>query len=240
MAPWRELYAVLHLGQRVIGIAYISTCAGERWSFGNYFGVLDGFRHNSRAQWFLKPVSRRVKEMNRRSDGILFEIDPIDMGCLREALQRGTIAGTDSQSDVIENFRRLRRLVLYHRLGAYVVLGADGDPLPYWQPAMSEPLDAAGERRLILMFLPDAGSSSTIFNTLDATRFIYDKLYMDAYGGTGTVEIAGFSEYVHSLRHRVERNATESHLGALKFDRGLYIGLTRIAHQEGMGARLHL
>jgi hypothetical protein len=237
---WREVYGVLHLGERVIGIAYISTYAAERWSFGNYLGVLDGFRHNNRAQWFLKAVSRKVREMNRRSDGILFEIDPIDMGCLREALRSGKIDGTDSQSDVIENFRRLRRLILYQRLGAYVVIGSDGTPLPYWQPAMSEPLETTGERELILMYLPDVDRSSIPFKTLDAIRFIYDKLYKDAYGGTGMVNIAGFNEYVQSVRRRVEKNATESHLGKLKIDRGLYLGLTRIAHQEGIGARLDL
>ena len=238
--PWRELYTVLHLGERVIGMAYISTHTAERWSFGNYLGVLDGFRHNSRAQWVLKAVARKLREMNRRSEGVLFEVDPVNMDCLREALRREAIAGTPTQSDVIENFRRLRRIVLYQWLGACVVVDSNGNPLPYWQPAMSEPLDATGERQLILMFLPDADRSTVAFDTLDAIRFIYDKLYKDAYGGTGVVEIAGFNEYVQSVRLRVEDHAVGSRLGKFKIDRGLYMGLSRIANQEGIGARLDL
>ena len=158
----------------------------------------------------------------------------------REALRRGAIAGTATESEVIENFRRLRRIVLYQWLGANVVLDSNGNPLPYWQPAMSEPLDATGERQLILMFLPDADRPSVAFDTLDAVRFIYDKLYRDAYGGTGMVEIAGFNEYVQSVRRRVEAHAIGSHLGKLRADNGLYLGLSRIAHHEGIGARLDL
>jgi hypothetical protein len=238
--PWRELYTVLHLGERVIGMAYISTHASERWSFGNYLGVLDGFRHNSRAQWVLKAVSRKLREMNPGSKGVLFEVDPINMECLREALRRGAIAGTAIESDVIENFRRLRRIVLYRWLGAYVVLDSNGNPLPYWQPAMSEPLDATGERQLILMFLPDEDRSNAGFDTLEAIRFIYDKLYKDAYGGTGMAEIAGFNEYVQSVRRRVEEHAAGSRLGEFRVDKGLYVGLSRIANHEGIGARLDL
>ena len=54
------------------------------------------------------------------------------------------------------------------------------------------------------------------------------------------VKIAGFNEYVQSVRRRVEDHATGSHLGKLRSDRGLYLGLSRIAHHEGIGARLDL
>jgi hypothetical protein len=90
------------------------------------------------------------------------------------------------------------------------------------------------------MFLPNDDRSSVAFDTLDAIRFIYDKLYKDAYRGTGMAEIAGFNQYVQSVRRRVEDHATGSHLGEFRIDKGLYMGLSRIANHEGIGARLDL
>jgi Putative DNA-binding domain len=245
--PWRELYAVLHLGERVIGIAYLSIHVPERWFFGNYFGVLPGFRRDNRGESLWKELLCRAQEMlckaretNDGAKGILFEVEPIDMVCLQGALLRGTILGTDSESDVIENLRRLRRLFLFQLKGAYVVLDSDGEPLPYWQPAMTEPLDASQERRFILMCLPKLDSSSSPFDTSDAIQFIYENLYMDTYGGTGEVEIAGFREYIQSLRHRVEKKAKGSYLGKCKIPRGLYSGLIKIARKERILARLAL
>ena len=105
---------------------------------------------------------------------------------------------------------------------------------------MTEPLDATQERRFILMCLPKVDSSSSPFDTSDAIQFIYEKLYMDTYGGTGEVEIAGFREYIQSLRHRVEKKAKESHLGKYKIPNGLYSGLIKIARKERILARLAL
>ncbi len=241
LPPWREIYSVLHLGQRVLGIAYLSAHVSDRWSFGNYLGVLDGFRYNSRAQWFVRALLQRVKEIDHQSRGILFEVDPLNLDCLRQALRQGAIAGTAEESDVIENLRSLRRLVLYQRkLGAYAILGADDQPLPYWQPALSETLDASDERPLILMFLPDGDQAMRQFDAIDAIRFIYDKLYRDAYGGTSSAEIDGLADHVESVWKRVEMQATRTRLGKVKIDRGLYLGLTTLAQREGIGSRLNL
>ena len=45
----------------------------------------------------------KAQGTNDGAKGILFEVEPMDMECLQEALLRGTILGTDSESDVIEN-----------------------------------------------------------------------------------------------------------------------------------------
>jgi hypothetical protein len=96
------------------------------------------------------------------------------------------------------------------------------------------------ELTLILMFLPDRDQPRRLFDANDAIRFIYDKLYRDAYGGTGVVEIHGFGDYVESVWRRVEMHATRTHLGKLKIDRGLYMGLTALTQREGIGSRLDL
>ena len=66
------------------------------------------------------------------------------------------------------------------------------------------------------------------------------KLYRDGYGGAGSVEIPGFVDYVGSVRRRVEAAAGGAHLGRLEIDRGLYLGLTRIAQKEDIGCRIDL
>jgi len=130
--------------------------------------------------------------------------------------------------------------LLFQRNRARVILKSDGEPLPYWQPAMAEPLDATGERRFILMCRPMQPSSCIQFDTQDAIEFIYEQLYQDAYGGTGEVELPGFKEYIRSVRHRVEKDAEGSYLGKYNLPKGLFMGLMKIVHKEGIRVRLAL
>lgn len=105
---------------------------------------------------------------------------------------------------------------------------------------MNKTLDASDERPLILMFLPDRDQPIRQFDAIDAIRFIYDKLYRDAYGGTSSAKIDGFDDHVESVWRRVEMQATRARLGKLEIDRGLYLGLTALAQREGIGSRLDL
>jgi hypothetical protein len=209
-SPWREVYAVLHIGDQAIGMASLSAQVQRHWSFGNYLGVRSGWRQKHRAEYFIEEVIRHLRIISPSMKGILFEVEPVDIKLLERVADRPNISGFGDENEVFLNLRSLRRLLLYHSYKAVALLSSDGLPLPYWQPSMVEgELDSRNERELILMI--------TLFEDIDKEKielqelleFIYDDLYGDAYGGAGAVEIPNYRAYVAQIKSRVQDRVSD-------------------------------
>jgi hypothetical protein len=238
--PYREIYGVYHQAGEVLGIAYFTIYVDNRWCFGNYFGIRRGWRQKERARRFFDAVVERVRAISPGVDGIVFEVDPIDMDLLMEAAEAGHVRERPEQDSILASLRSLKRLRLYQTQGARAWLLPSGEPLPYWQPALAEPLAEHNERRLILMAWLFPGVSPEDMRLEEVLDFLYDRLYGDAYGGLGEVEIPGYRSYVASVRARVEQAARSGlRLGAIRLPREVS-GLWRQAISEGLDNKLEL
>lgn len=208
----RDLYLVHHVDNHVIGVAYFSTYVDQPWWFGNYFGILQQFKTN-RAKRFFNDIDRKLNGVNPRSRGIVFEIDYIDHGrlrFLRDVLVKGDKHTLVQSEAFAEGLRRLERLFIFSQWGAQMVLGANGKPLPYWQPAMRRPLDPKEKVRLFLMFKRHGSMERVDFSTYDVLEFVYNRVYADAYGGTDTASITGFRKHLAGIRRYVRSRMARS------------------------------
>lgn len=198
---WREVYAVLHVGEFAIGLFYLSVHLRRHLSFGNYLGVRRGWRQGARAEKLLQDTWLRAKDVDSDLRGVLFEVEPVDVAML--AAVAGNYRRDDPlDSSVITHLRRLRRLLLYQEHGARAFIDANGSPIWYVQPAMQEPLGTPNEVPMILMAWPDAG-----LDLREALAFLMDDLYGDAYGGAGSVHIPGYRDYTNALQQQMIRRA---------------------------------
>jgi hypothetical protein len=240
--PWRETYAVMHMGEFVIGMAFFSTHVRRHWSFGNYLGVRRAWRSNnlSRMESFLGQMERRLAEIDPLTKGTVMEVEPVDFKVLELAVSRGRIGGHPDTPIVLSNLRQLRRLNLFQMCGTWAVLGAQGEALPYWQPAMDEEISAGNERQLVLMVRLFSHTRPEDVSLGELVDFVYGDLYGDAYGDAGAVAIPWYREYVRSVRRRVESAAAGGwSLGKLSFRASLR-KLLRLAREEEVVRELDL
>lgn len=242
---WRDVYTVLRTGENILGMAYISAHIYRKWCFGSYFGVLDGWRQDERAKDFLDEIVRHLQALSPDTKGIVFEVDPIDFDLLRRADQRSQVGGHDDQKQIEASLRAAKRIRFYQRFGPLVVLGANGQPLNYWQPAMDEVSNVRNERSLILMvYIVDeqlrermiSDSVSMCTTAGDVINFAYD-MYKGAYGADSPTEVRGFGEYLERLRMAVLKDSAAGYrLGRWVFepdDRRLINRLFRRSREEG-------
>lgn len=206
--PWREIYGVLHIGERVFGMAYLSVHLKYPWAFGSYFGVLKGWRKGGRAQSFYKNIIKKILSINPTVKGIIFEIDPIDFTYLDEILSNLDYVHLDDSvlnNRIITNLRSINRLLIFQTYSAKPVLRKNGSPLPYWQPALFEPLDESNEKEMILMVNPFKDVIFESKELADIVDFIYDVLYTDSFDAEiGQVHLGGYRRYISKVKARVK------------------------------------
>jgi hypothetical protein len=237
---WREVYGVLSVAGRAIGMAFFTSHLQRRWIFANYFAVSRGWRQLRRAEAFLESVADRLREIQPGLRGVLFEIEPINVASL-EHWQEASITSLphDERKRLLDNLRNVRRLAWYESYGARALLGADGQPLPYWQPAMEDPLSSANERRLVVMVKTFGDVPLQGPDYEEILSFLYDDLYGDAYG-EGSMEIAGYRPYVETVKQRMlDGQQAGIHVGSLRLSRGVSRALSR-AKRDGLFEHLHL
>jgi hypothetical protein len=205
--PWREIYAVLHIQDYVMGMAYLTARLQGHWAFGNYFGVRKGWRQYRRAELFIEDVMQKMQGLFPQLKGVLFEVDPVDLTLLSNVAEYPQQIGQECKGKILSSLRALRRLCFYQEYMAFPVIQPDGQPLKYCQPAMKELLTAENERELILMIRLLEGVHCREIQEeeiRDMLQFIYDELYSDAYGGAGNIEIKGYRSYVAEVKARIE------------------------------------
>jgi len=239
-SPWREVYAVLSVAGRAIGMAFFTAHLRRKWSFANYFAVSRGWRQLHRAEWFLEKVADRLREIQPNLRGVLFEIEPIDIALFQRWAEAHLISlPHDERKRLLDSLRNVRRLVWYESYGAHALLGSNGQPLAYWQPAMEEPLSPVNERLLIAMVrtLGDEVPQGSEYE--DIANFLYDDLYGDAYGA-GPMEIPGYRAYVETLKRRVmDGQQAGIGVGSLQLPKAVWRALSA-AKREGLFEHLHL
>ena len=241
--PFREVYAVLHMNRFVIGMAYVTAHVDSRFCFGNYFGVRAGYRQLDRAGQLKDDlVDFLHAKVDPRMKGTLFEVEEIDFDCLARVEQVGTLAGSPEKEAALRSLRRVRRLQLYQDLGkARAFIGLDGRPLPYRQPAMEDSKDPKSEVPLILMMMPmNGGEESGSIDFGEVAEFVFDRLYGDAYGSTGSINIKDFREYMSPIKNAVLEAAGRGwQLNTVPIDRKIR-KLFDIARVEDLDGQLDL
>ncbi|HJU42061.1 MAG TPA: adenylate/guanylate cyclase domain-containing protein [Vicinamibacterales bacterium] len=203
ISPWREVYGVVHASGDVVGVVYVTCHITRHWCFANYLGIRKGYRKEGRAQLVYDALEHHIiTNIDANSRGLVFEVESVDWSHLEEIRQSGQISSSGDLRNTVLHLRRLRRLLLYQTGNALAFLAANRQPVPYWQPAMSEPLGPQGEVSLILMVLPFVAKEAIDIH--DVLEFVFDDLYGDAYGVDGsTTEIAGYRDYVAQVKDRV-------------------------------------
>ncbi len=195
---WYELYAIWHknvnnvkkayqlkeLSSNVIGMGYYSLHLLSGWIFANYLAIDYMYRSQTRFNFFYQTIEEKIgskMEMNNLK-GKIFEIETIDFDFLVKVTESEiNIKNSEIEADFITQFRRLRRLNWFtHRPNIYIILDDEGNPFPYIQPGMDEPLNK-NDTPLILMVellnndLKDGDNLLLVREILD---FLYNYLFM--------------------------------------------------------------
>ncbi|MBT3205073.1 MAG: toll/interleukin-1 receptor domain-containing protein [Gammaproteobacteria bacterium] len=237
---WCEFYAVLHILDHVIGIIFLSGHTERSWCFGNYFGVSRAWRQQKRAEWFLEHVRDKLLSLLPHVQGVIFEVDPIDLEFLERVALRHSLLGYSDEAKLVQQLRNLRRIQLYGSYGAMTLVDMHGIPIPYWQPAMAEPLGPDNERQLILMVFPFVRGQLGDIKLDEILDFIYDDVFGDAYGGVSDTEISGFNNYCVQVKRRVNQNAEQGYSwGRLSIPKTIRRLIHR-ANEEGLRNRIAL
>jgi hypothetical protein len=203
--PWIYLWGALHMGNDVIGVAEFSVHIDYPWAFGGYFGVRKGWRNQDRSEKFLRDVVDHLQTVMPIYKGIIFEIEHIEFDYLKKISAEQNPITFDEK--VLSNLRAIRRLLLFQNHYAYPVLGSNGLPLPYREPAMENKLSETNEREFILMVYPVRDVPKSDINLQEIVDFVYDKVYIDSYGAeTGPGYIPGYRSYVAEEKRRVEES----------------------------------
>ncbi len=203
-SPWKNLYGILHIGSQCVGMAFLSHHLERHWCFGNYFGVIAGWRQYSRGEQFYSALAGELAKLDPLWKGILFEVEPISQQSLQIISEVGVpkcIKNSETSQGVV---RCLRRIALYTRNRALALVDEEGRPCQYWQPAMSDPIRRANEVELMLMALLRPGTPPP--NVREVLDYVYDDLFGDAYGDGGDgadVSIPHYREYVAGVKARV-------------------------------------
>ena len=239
--PFREVYGVLHKGETAMGMAYLTSYLDHHWTFGNYLGVLPCYRHDRMTERFLGEIARHLKELDHEMKGIVFEVEPVDWGCLVRAAKRGEIQGHDDEQEIKDSLRRLRRLNLYQASGCVALLGPKGRSLLVRTPALDGSKSREEEGEYVLMLRLFGTPEVELSKLLD---FYYDALYKDAFC-KGGVKYAGYERYIQGFRKKVERSAKSGwQLGEVALPSGpigaLVNELKRLAQKEGISVEISL
>jgi hypothetical protein len=79
---------VLRVNGGVVGISFCTVHLDKPWCFGNYFGVLKGWRKLGASEDFWIATRNKILTISSILKGILFEVDPIDWDLLHRAADR--------------------------------------------------------------------------------------------------------------------------------------------------------
>jgi transcriptional regulator with XRE-family HTH domain len=238
--PWRDIYGVHHVGTHVIGVAYLSANLQFPWAFGNYFGVLNGWRDQCRSERFLEDTVDYLQKRQPYLKGIVFEVELVELDYLTSIASNLDHIVFDER--LMFNLRSIRRVKsFFEPYGARVVLGRDGRPFPYLQPAWKD-MNASNEREMILMVNKVGGSRVEDEELRQILDFIYDEVYMDLSGKEyNAVSVPdGYDSYILDIKARVKAKAQEGlSLGPFPQIKGIY-QLFRLAKRHGLADELDL
>jgi transcriptional regulator with XRE-family HTH domain len=250
--PWRELYAVLHLAGKVIGMAYLSGHVRLEWVFGNYFGVRAGWRSDRASERFLDDIADALATQIPGARGIIFEVDPIHVDLLQSVTARAKLGGHNDHDQIAASLRAAKRLFFYEHYSCLTVVDRGGSPLRYRQPAMNEGQSRKDERELHLMvYLFDFELRESIVHGKTASaplvesmiNFSYDTLYQDAYGRESSTRRQRFEDNLARVKSQVLNLCEGSSLAQWHLtpaNRKLINGLLAHARDEGWGDQLDL
>lgn len=116
---WRDPYAVLHTGDIVIGLSFMTGHIERDWYFGNYFGVVTRGRRIFTPQEFFVTVKAQLQKLVPRAKGIIFEIAPVDLSLLRiAAVSREYVKSRTDFDKIKVNMCTALRLRFYLQNGA--------------------------------------------------------------------------------------------------------------------------
>lgn len=220
-STWGEWFATFDVGGRAVGLVYLTVHKPTGWVFGNYFGLLESWRPHQRAQWFLDEMVNELRQAAPHVKGIVFEVHPFagdPVRSLSRKLKSGPLASEmaakerthfleDEEVKIIKSIRRIR---LYVRHGAKVVLGGSGEPLWYRQPAMKVPSSNESwedlESALWLMVYP-IGSKKWKADVTELLDFIYFDFFREAYEPIFAEKGVEYMPYLKKLRDRAIADA---------------------------------
>lgn len=229
--PWRDVYAVLHAGEDVIGMAYLFVRLCHPWAFGAYFGITSDDRILSRADKFLEAIVERVQITNPKVKAIIFEIDPIDFNILGEALSDLSCINVDEQ--LLSTLKAIRRFRFFQQSClARVVLGLDGHPFPYWEPSWDDHITEETEGiEKILMVKSLEGHRITNSEIPDILNFIFDVVYDYADKDDDPDDILEWASHVSKLKSRVLERIGDANINRLRLPKETYRLLSRVKGQ---------
>jgi transcriptional regulator with XRE-family HTH domain len=248
--PWREFYAVLHVSTKVIGMAYVSGHTSHPWFFGNYFGVLADWRTHDIPRSFLSTLRTHIRSSLPGRNGIVFEIDPIDVPLLLDASHRPKLGHGEDHEKIVASLRAAQRLRLYESSYCLTALNPTGNPLHYQQPAMDKKLTENKELALMVHLFDSAVRERILAGQTPAAPLVqglmdfnYDTLYRDAYGPMSPTGIIGFEGRLAQIKAGVYPSVEGCSLGywyRVSDNKQLIKGLMERAKDEGWEDELHL
>lgn len=235
---WRDVYGTLELNQQAVGVFYATVPLNGQYAFGNYLGLLDGSRHHGRALKLVEAGKQEILGNNANIRGIVFEAEVPDIAYLEEIAagdQGQQLAALADQPRLRRNLRALTRLILYQRSGATTLINGEGGLIAIPTPSQQETFRTDPRGAHALLYYAFGAGSGEIETLL---RFVYDRLYGEAYGEESSLGFAGYHEYVAAIRAELwEQIGGYAQLGKAAISRNL-VRLRAKASSQGFDVDL--
>ncbi|MBT6154875.1 MAG: hypothetical protein HOL01_25925 [Planctomycetaceae bacterium] len=242
---WRNLWAVLHIADQVLGIAYVAGLVGREYCFGLYLGTNEELPSPKRLEhWdrkLIQKVSAKLRQLFPDLKTLVIEVDFVDRELLTQAVARGRIRGEADETEVLEHCWRLQRIRYYQKMGGAVVMESDGRPFPYLMPALRPPYTVDRSVPMTLMLLP---MGTTNRQRQNARRFVEGQqhvvddvlkfIYYEYHSEFRPPE-EDYEEYIRKIKRLVTAKVGKScGLGVLQE----IPGLMPLVRSEGLRERL--
>lgn len=236
----QNVYAVLHLLNYAIGMAFFVAYPEQHKCFGGYFGVRFSWRQQNRVNWFIKQLSNKLQQIDPDLEDIIFEVDTIDFKLLETVSQQKTISGQRNEEKILHSLRSLRRLILFQYLGGLVLLQSDDTPCPYLQPALQEPLDCKNEREFMIMVISSKHIQQEHQKLIKILNFVYDDVYKNCSGEDSITAVVDYEPYIDQLKKQItDQIQHDLYLGKIEIPSSILQLLWRVK-KEGLSDRLAL
>jgi len=194
-ATWPELLIVSHVGEEVTGFVHLNYHRTIPFAYGAYLGLAKKWRRFTSMRWLVIQAEEELLRLQPDCRGVFFDVDPIDLALIER--WAGSKGAHDIANDVIvEQSRRLRRIILFQNMGAALLQNDRGCTLPITHPSLAEPLVEENERSGLIMFLPKKGVD---FPAIDVSFLdMYYDLAKAGFGPSG-INIPGYRTYLEDV-----------------------------------------
>jgi hypothetical protein len=193
-SPWTEFLLAAHIGEDVMGFAYLNYSHHYAYGYAPFLGISPAWRSRTRIGWLLEQSKAEMTRICPTCRGVLFEVELFDSHVIRRDGELGDQAS--------ERAMNLHRVHLFQSFGARVLVDHANNPIRLPQPSLALPLGPETEVDHMLMVLPAVTSDAPQCD--DELIDTYLSLWSAGFGPDGA-NIPGYMQYLETFAERLKK-----------------------------------